>query len=122
MPRKSPLEIICLVCLLAILVMLGLGRLAFLLPSLDWLSHFPATALVGSLMLTTCLLVIRENLLASRRQVVVFSGLLLIAPYLGSNPSVQKVPGRTWWSRPETYSCPIPDSMRWSRVFPMSMS
>ena len=94
MPRKSPLEIICLVCLLAILVMLGLGRLAFLLPSLDWFSHFPATALVGSLMLTTCLLVIRAwRTCWLAMVVVVFSGLLLIAPYLGSEPIRPESPG-----------------------------
>ena len=92
MPRKSPLEIICLICLLTILVMLGLGRLAFLLPPLDWLSHFPATAFIGSLMITICLLLIRAWRTCSLAIVsVVFSAMLLIAPYLGSDST-----DRTW--------------------------
>ncbi len=86
MTPKSILEIICSICLVAIIVMLGLGRLAFILPPLDWFSHFPATALIGSLILTGVLVVTRSWKICWLGIVtIIFSALLLTAPYLGFN-------------------------------------
>lgn len=86
MTPKSLLEILCSICLVAILVMLGLGRLAFIIPPLDWFSHFPATALIGSAILTGLLVVTRCWRACWLGIVtIIFSGLLLTAPYLGSS-------------------------------------
>ena len=86
MTRKTLLEIICSICLATILVMLGLGRLAFLLPALDWFSHFPATALIGSLILTACLLTIRSwRFCWLGLATILFSAMLMVAPYTGSS-------------------------------------
>ncbi|MBG83772.1 MAG: hypothetical protein CMJ40_04400 [Phycisphaerae bacterium] len=86
MAPKSLLEIICSICLVAIVVMLGLGRLAFILPPLDWFSHFPATALIGSVILTAILAVTRcWRACWLGFATMVFSALLLTAPYLGSS-------------------------------------
>lgn len=75
-----------------ILVLLGLGRLAFVIPPLDWLSHFPATALIGSTVLTICLAFLGAWMrcwlgLAA----ITLSLVLLIGPYMGDRSATRNM-------------------------------
>ncbi len=89
MTPKSLVQLICSAALGGILVMLCLGRLAFILPPLDWFSHFPGTALVGSLVLTGLLACIRFwKGVWLGIATILLSVILLAGPYLGSDSTL----------------------------------